>query len=214
MADETVLTPPADTDAPAPDDKPVDDKPKDDDAPTDKADAPDDKPSDAPDEPDGDTSDGPPETYELDLPDTVDEALVTEAIAVFREQGLTNDQAKAVAALHARSHDQAVEQWQTTVSGWEEAVKSDADLGGEKFDAVRARTAKLVADFGTPALVEALEMYGFGNHPELVRMLNNVARAMGEDSTPGKNSGRTPTESERLQKMFPSMFDDDGNPKP
>ncbi len=150
----------------------------------------------------------PPEKYELGIEEgaNVNPTLVTEAEGIFREIGLTNDQGVKVAGLMSRANELAAETWRTTTDAWAQEVKADPDIGGDKFDATSALVQGVVSKFGSKAFNEALEQYGFGNHPELVRFIHNIAKAMGEDRTPSKPPGSAPTEEASLRQRYPTMF--------
>ena len=212
--DSTIVTePPADppttivTEPPA--DPPADTPPADP-PPAD----PDDKGSDPP-KPEGTTGGEPPEKYELGIEESanVNPTLVTEAEQIFREIGLTNDQAVKVGAILTRAKELDAEAWTQANDEWAQAVKDDPDMGGERYDATVARVRNVASRFGSPAFNEALEQYGFGNHPELVRFIDNIAKAIGEDRTPGKPPGALPSETESLRARYPTMFNDDGEAK-
>lgn len=65
--------------------------------------------------------------------------------------------------------------------GWQESVKVDKELGGEKTSENLAIAKQTFDKFGTPALKELLETSGLGDHPEIVRWAHKVAKAVGED---------------------------------
>lgn len=65
--------------------------------------------------------------------------------------------------------------------GWQEALKVDKELGGEKSAENVAVAKQAFEKFGTPALKELLETSGLGDHPEVIRWAYNVAKATGED---------------------------------
>jgi len=116
--------------------------------------------------------------------------------AIVREKGLSKAEADvlvaeanaAAVAVEARQKEQAVMQ----VKAWQDQVKSDPEIGGEKL-AVTQRNAQRVFDTFLPnkkdekgqdvvhPLRRMLRETGFGDHPEVVRFFNQVGAAMGED---------------------------------
>jgi hypothetical protein len=201
----------ADDQTPTPNSQP-DPAPKPSDAPADKPqDAPADKPEDTP--PDkaaddlgstalgGDPDDKPdapavPETYELAVPEgfeKLDEESVAAATPVFKELGLSNEQANKLVPVAAdfakRIVAQRDQQLLGTIldqrKGWLEEAKKDPEIGGSNWDASLGSAAKALDALGFPKrspLRTALNDSGFGNHPELIRFMAKVGKAIGEDT--------------------------------
>ena len=128
-----------------------------------------------------------PEKYELKLPDgSLLEATEIEKIASFaKERGLSNDEAQAM--LNDRNtllESYAGKQkkvWETETGKWMDQSKADTEIGGDAFEKNAELAKRVVTRFGTPALMEGLNATGFGNHPELVRMMVRIGKAMDED---------------------------------
>lgn len=159
-----------------------------------------------------------PETYELAMPDgmELDATLLEKATPVFKELGLTNEQASKLANVYA-DHIKAMgegsaekaEQWRTERNAQElaeqqnadiEALKADKEIGGANFDPVK----KQVMDFvGTlPAeFTQMIDKKGLGNNPEFVRALYRAIQYVPQDTgeTPAGGGGARPTDiAERL----------------
>lgn len=90
-------------------------------------------------------------------------------------------QAKATAAQAAQL-DQLHASWTT-------ALKADREVGGAEFDANTQVARRAMAKFATPELRGFLEETGLGNHPELVRFMFRVGKALSEDSVAGTAGG-------------------------
>lgn len=90
------------------------------------------------------------------------------------------------------------------VAAWTEAVKADPEIGGDKLNASLATAHKARDAFGTPELVEVLDVYGLGNHPAVVKFFVNAGRAISEDVLVQGSSGAAPTRN-AAQTLFPSM---------
>lgn len=196
---------------PAPEDTPApEDAPESSDTPTegDPESKTDDKPEDAPDEPEGEDSEGPPEKYDLGLSSDapIDETLLGEATDIFRDIGLTNEQAQKVAALMPRAQELSQQSWQQQVNTWETESR---EKFGDNLDAVLGRGQRFVQEFGGPELATALESYGLGNHPAVIAALDNAMKAMGEDNTPPKPPGKRGSSDDVLKKRYPTMFPKD-----
>lgn len=137
-----------------------------------------------------------PEKYELKLVDgsPLDPSDVDKVAAFARERGLSNEQAQAI--LDQR-HEAAAgitqrqtEQHAARVSEWETQTWADPALGGANKDATLANV-QLVMDRFCPgadhAFRKELAATGYGNHPEFVRFVNAIGKAMREDKPVGGN---------------------------
>lgn len=142
-----------------------------------------------------------PEAYVLKAPDgaELDPAAVTLATPVFKELNLTNEQAQKVTDLYAGQILPAVAQQvqgQTLellglqdIGQWTAQTKADPEIGGAKLEENLAMAAKARDQFSTPELRTLLETSRLGNHPEWVRLMAKVGRAISEGSFETTNPG-------------------------
>ena len=140
-----------------------------------------------------------PDKYELKLPEgaILEAADVEDTAALAKELGLSNEAAQKL--LEKRNADRAtlLESQQQflrdSVSSWENAVKADPEIIGEKgteFQANVKLAKQALNRFGSPELIKALKETGYGSHPDLVRMMVRVGKAMRSDEMhEGKNLG-------------------------
>lgn len=151
-----------------------------------------------------------PEKYEFKLPEGLPED--TEATAQFSELAkglkLTQEQAQSLVDLYAERMKGLVEgqvaSWTATRKEWVTAAQTDKEYGGANFDANRAHVARAMKQFGTPELAKALDEFGFGDHPELVRFFYRVGKLVSEPSFhtgSGENAGARTPESV----LYPNM---------
>jgi hypothetical protein len=99
-----------------------------------------------------------------------------------KEKGLSNEQAQAILERDIEAQQQQAEFVQQKTTEWFETSKSDKEIGGENF-AKNAELAKRVVDrFASQELKQDLEATGFGNHPELLRLLVRIGQKMAPDS--------------------------------
>jgi len=82
-------------------------------------------------------------------------------------------------------------------------MKSDKEIGGDSFTPSVKHAQNAINKFGTPELKSALDSYGMGNHPELVRVFARIGKAMAEDTHVGGNAGGA--EADQSKRMFPNM---------
>lgn len=104
----------------------------------------------------------------------------------------------------AKAQTQA-DAWKAVNDGWVAQAKSDAEIGGDKFDNTVANAKRAAAKFGDEKFIEALNITGMGNHPAMIKFLNKVAIGFGEDKTiqaPGVNPNRADDIASRL---FPNQ---------
>lgn len=162
----------------------------------------------------GDPEDKVPEDgkYSYDLPEgvEVDEKVAGEVSAIFKEAGLTQKQAGAVAAKYValvQQHaDQQAELIGKTFDGWVEKAKADEEIGGDKWDASVASANSVLSRFGTPELDTVLATSGVGNHPEVIRIFDRIGKAIADDKfVAGQSAVQDRTVEERLySKTTPS----------
>lgn len=135
-----------------------------------------------------------PEAYELTPPDgmTIDADLLTEATPIFKEAGLSNEQAQAILPA-AKSLVEKTQQ--ATVQNlidagnqqrkaWLDAAKADEQIGGAKWDASLDSAGRALDALGHAEGSEfrtALNETGFGNHPEMIRIFARIGEMVGED---------------------------------
>lgn len=173
---------------------------------------------------DADKPKGAPEKYEsFKLPEgmEIDETAMGEAQTVFKELGLSQDQAQKLIDLQAKHESARAEANQKAftemVGGWLAEAKADKEIGGEKFNE-KVNLAKQAIDAFSPTITNDkgekvnefrnfLSMTGAGNHPEMIRFLAKVGEAVANDSVHagravGPNNGPLPPE----RRMYPEMF--------
>jgi hypothetical protein len=141
----------------------------------------------------GEAPAGAPESYELTLEGmNLDPELVAEAEPVFRELGLSNDQANALLPLAPKIMEKAqsavvqqlIERGAAQRKEWLDAFNADPTIGGGK----REETVHLAAK-GLDALGfkeghpfrAALNETGFGNHPDMIRAFRQIGEMVSED---------------------------------
>ena len=95
------------------------------------------------------------------------------------------------------------EKWEGVKTAWAEATKVDKEIGGTAYDANVAIAQRALNPFATPELKQALSDYGMGNHPEMVRLMLRIGKAMREDSViqPDGSGG----DKDKLKGLYPTM---------
>jgi hypothetical protein len=145
-----------------------------------------------------------------------DDALAGEFKKFAKEQGLDPEKAQAsfehlvktrattVEGLKTR----AAEAHQQRVKGWSEALKADKEVGGAQYDQNVTIAMKAVTKFGSPEFTEFLNKTGLGSHPEMVRLMLRVGKAISEDTIAGATgnaSAKTEdSQDEKLRRQYPN----------
>lgn len=143
-----------------------------------------------PDDKSDDPADKVPEDgkYSLTMPDGVelDQELLDAVGGDFKELGLTNKQAQALADKFIKVQQDRTEKqmkgWGETVEKWASDAKSDKEMGGVNWDATSKNARRAVEKLGTPELGDYLNASGGGNHPELIRFMAKVGAMIKEDN--------------------------------
>lgn len=134
-----------------------------------------------------------PDAYELKMPEGVelDSALLEQVSPVFKELGLTNDQAQKLAdkfsahlTAQAKANEDAHGQ---QIEDWGKQAQADKEIGGIAFDQNAQIAQKAIARFATPELKALLDTTGYGNHPEMVRMFLRIGKGISEDGVVRSN---------------------------
>ena len=135
--------------------------------------------------PEGGKTDEP--KFDLKLPEGshLDAGAVEKHTARAKELKLTPEQAQADLNRESELLKTYVEGQQAqlakTVDTWVEEAKKDPEIGGEGFAKSAETAMRVVNRFGTEEFKKALNETGLGNHPELIRVLTRIGRAMTED---------------------------------
>ena len=143
---------------------------------------------------------GAPESYEdFTVPDGI--VIAPEVADKFKALAKTLNlpQSKAQELIAIATESQAAmlqdlqTQAETTVAGWGEQLRADAEVGGARYDQSVSHAQVALEKFGTPAFSELLETTRYGDHPEWVRFAARVGKAMSEGGfVDGQGEGNKP----------------------
>lgn len=157
-----------------------------------------------------------PVPLELKLPEGFkpDEAVLTEFKKLAGEAGLKSEAAQKVFDLYAKTEQaraaadtKAIEEGR---AAWVAAAKADKEFGGADFEKNLQVANKAMTKFAPPALKAFLDESGLGSHPEMIRLMVRVGKALAEDSiggapaTPAGVSAADDLEA-KYRRMYPSM---------
>lgn len=159
---------------------------------------------------DGEGSRTAPDTYaDFAMPEgvEVDAELLAEATPIFKELGLTQEQAQKLVDFQAKqvqaSSQRNVDAFNQLMNDWQEQSKNDKEFGGDKFDENIKIARSAISKFGTPELKQLLEEHGVGNHPEVIRFMVKVGKLTAED-VPGNQTGAPSEAKDRVSTLYPT----------
>jgi len=96
--------------------------------------------------------------------------------------------------------------WNETQALWKDAVKSDPELGGNRFNTTIQTCVRAVSQYGGNAqqrseLIQALDFTGAGNNPAIIRLISNMASKLSEGSPVTQSAAPKPPQT-REQKRY------------
>ncbi|MBD1412802.1 hypothetical protein NUJ30_08720 [Burkholderia contaminans] len=160
-------------------------------------------------------ADEPVEYTDFKLPEgvQVDEQKMTDFKATASEAGLSQDQAQKLVDLYSNAvkaaTDASTQLWYDTQKQWQADVLKDPEIGGNNFEPMKATVAKAIDAVGgedAAKIREAFNYTGAGNHPDVIRFLYRLGKAIGEG---GAVAGGAPTAVEApksaAEKLYPSQ---------
>lgn len=158
---------------------------------------------------------GAPEKYDaFTLPEgyEANEPVLTEASGIFKDLGLSQDQAQKLVDFYSKvssdAADAGVRLWQETQTAWRDEVKADPVIGGQKLDQVMGTINKAINTIGDAKLIsgfrEAMNITGAGNNPNFIRAFYALATKLTEG---GPVSGRPETAAPKsaAAAMYPNL---------
>ena len=142
----------------------------------------------------GDDAPTVPEAYELTAPEgfDMDADVLAEATPIFKELGLSNEQAQTLMPVAGQLVTRTVDRMQQQLidganaqrKAWLDTAKADPDIGGANWDASIAASARALDALGFKEgsdFRKVLNETGFGNHPDMIRAFAQVGKMVGED---------------------------------
>jgi hypothetical protein len=73
-----------------------------------------------------------------------------------------------------------------TEAEWAQSAKADKEFGGSNWESSQSVIAAGRDRLATPEAVKIIEAYGFGNHPEILRMFYRAGKMLDEDRMDGR----------------------------
>lgn len=137
----------------------------------------------------------------------LDSMSVDRIAAIARERGLTNEEAQQqVVAMEQQAHEIR----EQNVAAWNKQIKEDKELGGEKLPTTQQNIGRFVAKFAPQGsdLAKLLHVSGYGSHPAVVRLMNQIGSTMKEDKplNPGGGGGGNKDAAASTQEVADKMY--------
>jgi hypothetical protein len=156
---------------------------------------------------------GAPEKYEdFTLPDglTIPDDVKASALTLFKDLNLSQEAAQKLIDFQMGVEQKAAadlkKHWDTTHETWVKGFREDKEIGGEnEKQSLAYAKAALASEFATPALKEALEVTGAGNHPEVIRLLARLGKAVSDDKSVLAGKAKGDQSKDPAKKLFPSF---------
>lgn len=155
-----------------------------------------------------------PEPYELTAPEgfEVPEDNLKGFSGLCNEIGLSKEQAEKILDWHKTQYEQntayAAQQEAQVLQGWGKELMADPEFGGKNWNSTIADARKALDRFDADgSLREFLRETKFQHHPQVIRVVARVGRAMGEHGFVGSNGeGGQDGDLARLKRQYPSEF--------
>lgn len=119
---------------------------------------------------------------ELSDDSPLEDSVLEDIKAIAKEKGLTQEQATALLAREDKAARAKIESTKGLIDSWKQAVTADKEIGGDNLPVAVENAKRVLEKYGSPDLKKGLDETGLGNHPELVRMLSRIGKAMADDS--------------------------------
>lgn len=94
-------------------------------------------------------------------------------------------------------------EWTAMQTQWQDEVRADPDIGGDKLEPALGEISKLVDRYGSPELRQAFDLTGAGNNRHVIKFLHKIAKDLGEG---GPVLGAPSQSKDSLaDRLYPSM---------
>lgn len=154
-----------------------------------------------------------PEKYEFKAPEGVelDESVTAAFSDVAKGLKLSQDAAQQLveklAPVLAKSTETKAQAFFEDIGGapatWADKARGDKEFGGDKFDANLSVAAKAMT-LATPEMRALLDKTRVGDHPEMIRWMYRVGKALSEDTFVAGNPPPA-VPADPAKRMFPYM---------
>jgi hypothetical protein len=151
------------------------------------------------------------QAYELKVPEgaNLDASYLEHTKALAKELGLSQEAAQKLverdAGLMSSASERNMAQVREKTEQWAKDAEADKEIGGGNFQSSVTDAKTALDKFGTPEFKNLLNQSGVGNHPELIRLLSRVGKAMREDKMVTTSSQPARAQKSFAEAFYPSM---------
>lgn len=130
---------------------------------------------------------------------------------IARDAGLDGATAQKLVDLHTAATDRYSTEidtaWAAQRADWRATAERDVEIGGARLNENVALARSVLDRFG-PGFKAAITDLGLGNHPELIRMLVRIGKALPAGASPSRSPEPTPQgdADAAYRSAFPSMY--------
>ena len=150
---------------------------------------------------------------ELALPEnfTIPEETGAKLQETVTKYGLPKEAVQDLVGMYAaelqKVQSEAYSTYEKLNNEWVDSIKSDKEVGGEKFD---ANLGKIGAFLSNPAFVDpgfkaALNLTGAGNHPAVFKTMLKIAEALSEGGPVSGAPTASPKPATVAEAMYPNL---------
>lgn len=148
-----------------------------------------------------------PEKYDLKLPEgsLLDQSALESFASAAKTEGLTQEQAQArlerdSALIASYAKEQQAKLESVSQGEWIKTIEADKEIGGTMLKKSVEDAKRVIQRYGSPSLIKDLNASGLGNHPEFVRLMARIGKAMSEDQliVPGSQVPKTEKSIEEI----------------
>lgn len=158
-----------------------------------------------------------PETYEaFTFPEgiQVDEAMLAKAAPIFKDAGLSQENAQKLVSFYAETQAQAVAEqaagFTKLKNDWAAELKADKEFGGDNFAKTIGAAKTLIGKYGDKELLTEMKEWGWANNPRLLKMLARMNADLSEDTLVTADAAHQAKPKSAAEIMWPSMFQKSG----
>lgn len=125
------------------------------------------------------------------------EDQVKEIEAGCKKLGMSKEQAEQVINMRKAEADQ----WEKTIVGWQQAIVKDPEFGCENYQQTVISAKRALNAYDPSGVVrQLLDQTGYGNHPEIIKLMARAGRDLSEEKiiTSKGGSGNQKSLADRL----------------
>jgi hypothetical protein len=122
--------------------------------------------------------------FTLKMPEEtlLSESVLDDIASIAKEQGLSDEQAQKFldkqSEVISNYHEDLETQFDDQVTAWGDEIKADKELGGDNLEGSIMLAKRAVTEFAGEEFLAELDKTGYGNHPQLFRMLTKIGKEL------------------------------------